>query len=390
MRTHGPPLPVLGVPATDVAVAVAIGAVTVFVSALAALAQSDGRPLWPWGYALIAGATVALAFRCRWPVAVMAVAAVCVGLHYGLSFPDGPELFPFGVALYTVSAAGRRVAAILGAVAVLVVVETSELVLARPPESLELIAHAAVITLFVVLGEVTRTRHAYLAEVEERAAEAERTREEVARRRATEERLRIARELHDVLAHQISLISVQAGAALHRRDVDQAFSALAAIKDASRATLRELRSVLGVLRQVDQDDDPQPTLARLDELVARTRTAGLSVSVAVAGTARTLPAAVDLAAYRIVQEALTNAVRHAGATTATVGLSYDGDVLEVKVDDNGCGVVEPAGGPDGGGEGYGVRGMRERAMEVGGNLSARPLVEGGFRVFARFPLVDSV
>jgi signal transduction histidine kinase len=202
---------------------------------------------------------------------------------------------------------------------------------------------------------------------------------------AGEERMRIARELHDVLAHNISLINVQAGVALHLMDAQpgQSRSALAAIKQASNDALTELRSVLDVLRQ---GDEPQPRtpasgLAHLDALLAKATGTGLGVRKVVEGTPRPLPAGVDLAAFRIVQEALTNVTRHAGPARATVVVGYGDRVLTIQVDDDGRGVSG-----NGAGRGNGIRGMRERAAAVGGELSTGPRPGGGFRVRARLPL----
>lgn len=206
-------------------------------------------------------------------------------------------------------------------------------------------------------------------------------------RRVGEERLRIARELHDVLAHNVSLINVQAGVALHLLDEhpEQAEPALAAIKQASAETLREMRSVLGTLRQADEHAPrgPAPGLARLEELVERMGSAGLEVRVAVEGQRRSLPAAVDLAAYRIVQEALTNVTRHAGGATARVRLSYGARDLLVEVVNDSRRVPAPAPIV----EGNGIVGMRERAAGLGGEFSAGPRF-GGFLVQARLPLEE--
>jgi signal transduction histidine kinase len=220
----------------------------------------------------------------------------------------------------------------------------------------------------------------------EQAAEAARTRGEEARRRASEERLRIARELHDVVAHNISLINVQASTALHLIDErpEQARTALAAIKQASKEALGELRSVVDILRQSDEEPPraPAPSLARLDDLVSRVSAAGLEVLTKVEGDRRPLPAPVELAAFRIVQEALTNVHRHAGAASATVHVTYGERDLTVRVDDDGRGAS-----PDGGaGGGAGIAGMRERVAALGGELEAGPRGEGGFRVLARLPL----
>jgi signal transduction histidine kinase len=220
-------------------------------------------------------------------------------------------------------------------------------------------------------------------------------------RLADEERMRIARELHDVLAHNISLINVQAGVALHLMDEQpgQSRSALVAIKQASNDALKELRSVLDVLRQ-GQEQPPRASasgLAHLNSLVAGASATGLEVRTRVEGTPRPLPAGVDLAAFRIVQEALTNITRHAGPATATVLVAYGDQELTVQVDDDGKGVeppsaaagqFRPADSPIGSDRRSrsGIRGMRERAAALGGELTAGPRPGGGFRVRARLPL----
>lgn len=208
--------------------------------------------------------------------------------------------------------------------------------------------------------------------------------EEESKRRATEERLRIARELHDVIGHNISLINVQAGAALHRlkKDPAQAEEALTAIKAGSREALRELRATLGVLRQVDEEAPraPAPSLDRLGELEESAKLAGLAVRTDISGSRRPLSAAVDLAAYRIVQESLTNVTRHAGASAVTVQLGYGERELSLVVEDDGRGAAA-----DGEGSGSGISGMRERAATLGGDLVAGPGERGGFRVSARLP-----
>jgi signal transduction histidine kinase len=225
-----------------------------------------------------------------------------------------------------------------------------------------------------------------------------RSREEEARRQASEQRLAIAREVHDVVAHHMSLINVQASAALHLMDADpeRARVALTAIKGASKDALVDLRSLLGVLRRVDEDLPREPArgMRDLDELVARASAAGLEVRVVVGGERRDLPSAVDLAAYRIVQEALTNVARHAiGATTVTIGLGYGAEDLVIEVSDDGRGapvtVVGAASARDGHEShtaGSGISGMRERCATLGGTLEAGPGPEGGFRVRAWLPV----
>jgi len=231
----------------------------------------------------------------------------------------------------------------------------------------------------------------HLREVEQRAEEAERTKDEAARRRAVEERLRIARELHDSLTHSISVIQVQAGVAVHlaRKRGEEVPPALLAIQEAGADAARELRATLQVLRSAEDGDSSG--LGQLDSLVARARAAGLPVTVAVTGAERPLPPDVDQAAYRIVQEALTNVSRHAGKACASVRLRYTPDTLTVQVDDDGKGDgARPAGARPAGarpaGPGLGLIGMRERVSALGGRLHAGPRDGGGFQVRAELPV----
>src|SRR6266702_8045569 len=222
----------------------------------------------------------------------------------------------------------------------------------------------------------------HVREVEQRAEEAERTRDEAARGRAMEERLRIARELHDSLTHSISVICVQAGVAVHlaRKRGDEVPPALLAIQEAGADAARELRTTLSVLRS--EEDGDCSGLGQLDSLVARTRAAGLPVTVTVTGAQRALPPEMDQAAYRIVQEALTNVSRHAGRACARVHLHYSPDAFSVQVDDDGTGTST---GPRPAGPGLGLIGMRERVTALGGRLHAGPRDGGGFQVYAELP-----
>src|SRR5262249_33417463 len=252
----------------------------------------------------------------------------------------------------------------------------------------------------VVLGlaETARVRSTHYAEVakarleqQRRArAEQERARQEQERRQASEERLLIARELHDVLGHHLSLINVQAGVGLHLMDErpEQARAALAAIKHASAEALRETRAVLAALNPREQSAPraPTPGLADLDALVAEVTAAGLPVAVKTEGTPRPLPAEVDRAAYRIVQEALTNVRRHAGqSASAGIFIGYGPRALTVDVLDDGAGAA--ASYVDGG---NGIAGMPERALAPGGSVTAGPRTDGGFEVRARLPTPEHI
>jgi signal transduction histidine kinase len=223
---------------------------------------------------------------------------------------------------------------------------------------------------------------AYVASIKDRA-------EQDAQRRIDEERLRIARELHDVVAHTMATINVQAGVAVHVLPTrpEAAADALQAIKTASKEGLRELRAILNVLRQADDADptQPAPGTAQLDALIAGACRAGLETRLTVTGEPVPLPAAVDLAAYRIVQESLTNAIRHAGPATAEVSLCYGEGELRISVADTGRGPAPGNGGSPGSG-GHGLAGMRERAATVGGTLETGPRPGGGYRVAARLPM----
>jgi len=224
----------------------------------------------------------------------------------------------------------------------------------------------------------------HLREVEQRAEEAERTRDEVARRRAAEERLRIARELHDSLTHSISVIQVQAGVAVHlaRKRGEDVPPALLAIQEASTDAGRELRATLGALRR--EDDSDGSGLSQLEALVARARAAGLPVTVTVTGGERPLPPDVDQAAYRIVQEALTNVSRHAADAGASVHLHYTPETLSIQVDNDRNGASAGASARLSG-SGLGLLGMRERVSALGGRLQAGPQDDGGFQVRAELP-----
>jgi signal transduction histidine kinase len=238
--------------------------------------------------------------------------------------------------------------------------------------------------LSAVAGVVASVQwHAHVREVEKRAEEAERTRDEVARRRAVEERLRIARELHDSLTHSISVIKVQAGVAAHlaRKNGEEPPAALLAIQEASRDAVRELRSTLDVLRR--EDDVAEVGLDLVPALVERTRSSGLSTTFEVHGDRRPLPPAVDQAAYRVVQEALTNVTRHAGPATASVQVRYDSGGVTIRVEDDGDGARQPPV------PGYGLIGMRERVTALGGRLRAEPRPSGGFAVLAELPVPGS-
>jgi signal transduction histidine kinase len=244
------------------------------------------------------------------------------------------------------------------------------------PWTRELVVAAWVAAILAASALVRVRREVWAREREERDA--------AEKRRADEERLRIARELHDVLAHSISVINVQAGVGLALLDSnpEQARTALTTIKAASKEALGEVRQVLDTLRTPGQAPRaPAPGLDRLPELVEQAASAGLGVDIRTEGERTALPPGADLAAFRIVQEALTNVVRHSGSRTARVHIAYAPGRLRLRVDDDG-----PATGSDAGGSGNGLAGMRERAAALGGTIEAGPRPDGGFQVRAELPV----
>jgi signal transduction histidine kinase len=369
---------------------------------------------------LLAGPALLLARR-RHPVAVLCAVNVILLLFLLRAYAFGPVFLSLAVAIVAAVTAGhRRATWLIEAAEYAAFFGISALAHALDVRLLPswpltaTLALTALAWLLVVLSgaEFVRIRS-------ERMAETRHARAEEERRQASEERLRIARELHDVLAHNISMINVQAGVALHLMDErpEQVRTALAAIKEASKEALTEMRSVIGVLRQTDEAAPRAPTagLDRLDDLLERARSAGLHVTCSITGPRRPLPGGVDLAAFRIVQEALTNVTRHArrpaggaaenGAVAASIQLTYgDGDIV-VQIDDNGRPAASAPGGPTGGlggglgglsghggspggapTGGSGIPGMRERASALGGEFTAGPVTGGGFRVWARLPV----
>lgn len=340
------------------------------------------------GWALLVGAAAALVLRRRLPVPVMGM-TIGLGLVYTiLGNPGGFYTVAMGIGIYTVAAIGRRVTAVGGVVGAFGLLLLADLVF----ETGHLLTGGGAfwflgwLTVAALVGEVARSRIDYLNAVRQRAIEAERTREEESRRRAGEERMRIARDLHDILAHSISIINVQAGAALHHLDSnpEKARTALLTVRDTGKQVLRELRSSIGILRDPDLDPDapraPSPGIADIDQLVAATKETGLGVNLKHVGEPDVLPAEVELAAYRIVQEGLTNVTRHANATTVNVRLEHRPDELLIRIEDDGRG---SSGEP---GNGHGITGMRERVTALGGRLHAGRVPGGGFHVEGRIPL----
>jgi signal transduction histidine kinase len=345
-------------------------------------------------YALVVIAGVALLFRRRWPVAVLAVTVGAIAAYAAAGYVPGAALCPVFVALFTVATLRPRQEVRwlgLASMAVLFVATGANSVFGWLGGTNVVMLALSVASL--ALGQAVAGRRQVFAAMVERAERAERDREEEARRRVDAERLRIARELHDVVAHSMSMINVQAGVAAHvlSSQPEQATEALIAIKTASREGLRELRAILNVLRHVDEDEAgraPAPKLAQLGALADATTQAGLPTSVSVSGSPACLAPTVELAAYRIVQESLTNVLRHAGPDArATVQVVIGDEALSVQVDDDGRGLgsVGSAAVEFHDGTGTGLAGMRERAAAFGGTLEAGPRPGGGWRVRAVLP-----
>jgi signal transduction histidine kinase len=348
-------------------------------------------PPWP-AYLLVAAAGIALAWRRRWPVGVLAFTIVTVSAYSMLGYVYGAALVAPTIALYSVVTVSRtRRAVVLGVISIVVLMAAGGVLGPYPPLGGPVTVVPFELLVALGMGMATANRRAYIAEIQDRAERAERSRDEEARRRVDSERLRIARELHDIVAHTMATISVQAAAAAHVL-VDpptEAAEAIAAIRSASKLGLRELRTILNVLRQADDRDPVQPTpsLDQLDVLVGTIRRAGLAADVHIAGELPPLPPAVDVAAYRIVQESLTNVLRHAGPATATVALAVRDGCLSVRVSDSGSG---PRQRPGDAPTGHGMIGMRERAASVGGLFEAGPDPKGGFVVRAMLPISGPV
>jgi signal transduction histidine kinase len=363
-------------------------AAVLFVTTLVTTVTPPSQVRIPGLTVLFAGiACGSLAVRRRWPLPVLLASAVAAEMYLAL-YPHHEGVLILAaplLALYSVAdSTSRGSASFIGALAVGALAGVH--VVAGPDSWLgsDNVALAAFGAVAVAAGHASRVRRAYTAEVEQRARRAELDREREAWRRVTEERLRIARDLHDALGHQLALINVQAGVADHLLDErpDQTRRALAHVRQASRTALGELRDTIGLLREPDESPTPtEPTasLSGLDELVASFRRSGVRVDTDVEGPVRPLAPAADLTAYRVVQESLTNACKHAAGAAVRLRLTYRPDALRVRVD-NEAGTPSTVDGA-----GHGLAGMRERVAAVGGALRAGPRPGGGFRVDATLP-----
>jgi signal transduction histidine kinase len=370
--------------AADSALALALAAVLTVATYFVSKHQASVRPFDAGAAALVIASALALAARRTRPVAVLAVVFGILLAYLATGYPEGPIWLTLIIAYFTAVVRGHRLVGLAAAIAVFGIFLLIHPLLGRGPAPSAAGLAAAAAWPLVILGaaEAVRIRRV-------RAAEAARIREEEALRRASDERLRMARELHDSLGHYLSMISVQSGVALNLNPglPGQVAESLSAIRQASKEGLRELRSVLRILRQDGEPAPhaPPPALARLGDLVFHAAAAGLQVRAETGGTVRELPFGVDQAAFRIVQEALTNVTRHAGTDSATVRVRYGEHDLTVQVDDDGRGCNDGLPPPGG----SGIAGMRERAAALGGELHAGPRRGGGFRVTATLPLDGS-
>ena len=347
-------------------------------------ALSSHQPLsWLVGVVVYA----ALLVIRRYPLGTVAIATIgsVVLMADGTAYPlTLPALF---YALYSVAQGFSQRRALAVGVIVKAALLTTSLITHPGLTGFVVLLWAA---LAVTTGSAARSHRAYVAEVEERARRAEQAREDEANRRVAEERLRIARELHDAVGHHVALINVQAGALaclLDDEDRSQARESVAHIQRASEEALEELRLTVGLLRgpgpEPEEPAEPVPGLNRLEELICSFAGVGLRVTREVTGQARSLPEAVELTAYRVIQESLTNTRKHAGCDTAVVRLGYAPAALRLAVEDEGKAVAQGSRRIP---EGHGIVGMRERVAALGGRLSAGPRPEGGYRVFAELPL----
>jgi signal transduction histidine kinase len=340
-------------------------------------------------FLVLVGSGLILVVRRRFPKLVFAaVGAASLG-YYGLGFPDGPGWVAFFIAAYTLTAYGDGRRSLRLAAAGLAVLTIGWIITndyGNPDRMGWLFFRIGTAVMATTLGESVRMRRVIAAQAQERAERAEQTREEEARRRVDAERLRIAREVHDTVAHSIAIINVQASATAHVLDrrPEQARETLNTIARTSAQALRELRATLGVLTDGSDGDSraPSPGLAQIPELLRMAGEAGLTVSADVSHEVGQLPSALDGAAYRILQESLTNVIRHAGSgVSAWATVACEGDEVVIAVRDDGgsvCFFDE--------GSGRGIAGMRERCELLGGTLAAGPRAGGGFEVRARLPL----
>ena len=371
---------------TDVALALAVYAFTLVIAMHAERYAAVTPASAIVGFLVCA--TIVL--RRRWPMAVLAVSTAGAIATLAVTHARSPYPVVVALAAYIVATRfDRKLAWTASITSALLLVLAGMIVSGDYLGNIVIVQPVGWICMAAAVGDAVRTRRAYVAAVEERARRAEQTRDEVAARRVAEERLRIARELHDLVAHRIAVINVHAGVAGHlvRTQPEQAAEAIEHVRAASRSVLGELSTLLSVLRSSDDSaapTEPTPRLAQLDELVDSFTAAGLTIELVTAGRTGALTDAVDLAAYRIIQESLTNVRRHSRGPHATVRLTHKPDAVLIDVHSLDGG-RSPAEEPGNSSAGHGIVGMRERAASVGGTLLAGPRPDGGFLVSAVLP-----
>ena len=372
------------------------------VIAISVASEPDSRPPNALAYALGVAIGAAALARRRWPLGVLLASTTLLLLYYSLNFPGIPPAIALSVALYTAVEAGylRWGVAIavffLSAGLFVVVVRKHEPGLL---EVAQMAQQAALFAVVILLGEAVRNRRRYHEEVQERLRRTLMDQEREAARQVAEERLRIARDLHDVMAHTITAITVQSSLALEALDdaPTQARSAVSAIRTASREAMAEIRATVGLLRQDESDVAPRaptPGLDQLNRLISEAQRAGMQVEMTISGEVRPLSATVSAAAFRIIQESLTNVLRHAQAHGIKVALRYEATGVDISIADDGIGVrtatqANHESHPSSAQGGHGLRGMQERVNALGGRLIAGPQAGGGFLVDAWLPTVDS-
>ncbi len=368
-------------PTFDLALGVAVALAFAVITRRVDASEASDRVLDAVGYGCVIIAGLALSLRRQAPAAGLVVAAVAVALYAARGYPGGPVFVAPLVAAFFLASARPRGRAVPVVVAATATVLLAGVVGGGGEAGWIPLVYVAWMGAAVLLGEAARARIAHVAAVEERARFLEQTREQEALRRAAEERLRVAREVHDVVAHTLAGIALQSGVGARLAEDDAARDALVTIRRLSKEGLAELRTALGILRGDDAVASREPTraLSDLEGLLDDMAAAGLEVRPVVRGDQRSFAPTVEAAAYRVVQESLTNVARHAGAPQATVCLTYGERGLEVEVIDDGSGP------PVAGADGYGIAGMRERVLAAGGRFEAGPRPHGGFRVWAEFP-----
>ena len=365
--------------------AVALGTVA------ARVGENDGfRDDDFFGIALLLLQTLPIAARSVAPLGALIVSVAAISLHIGLGYEGVPAgTFAALVILYSAASLTDMregiLAGLIAAAGITIYFTTDR----GNPTLAQAVGTYATYAVGWGLGMYARSRREYTNIVEERASLLEREREVRAREAVVDERARIARELRDIVGHALNLIVIQSGGAQRvlQSKPELARESLGSIESTSRQALTDMERMLGILRDsetADKELSPQPGLSHVDSLAAQVSEAGLPVEVTVEGTPVTLPSSVDLSAYRIIQEALTNVLKHAGPAHASVKMRYGSDFLELDITDDGRGAAGDRAGDAKGGRG--LIGMRERVGLFGGELSVGPRPEGGFRVHARLPL----